>query len=103
MKQNKKQLFAVIALIIIGILIIAFVISAFIGTSQLFFGLLAGVIALPILTWIFIAIYGKMTQKSTIADLFPESDEMKALKAKAEEAKEAEAMSSDHTSTSETK
>lgn len=88
MKKNSKQIMAIVALIVIGILIIAFVISAFIGTSQLFFGLLAGIIALPILAWIFIAIYGKMTQKSTIADLFPESEEEKAAKAKAEAAKE---------------
>ena len=90
MKKTKKQLFAILALILIGLLIIAFVISAFVGTKEIFLGLLGCIITLPILAWIFIAIYGKMTQKSTIADLFPETEQDRKTREDANAAIESE-------------
>lgn len=81
MKKNPKQIVAIIALIAIVILIAAFVISAFCAapgeTGSGFYALLFGIVAIPILAWIMIFCIGRMQNKHTIAEIFPEDDENK--------------------------
>lgn len=74
MKKSPKQLFAIIALCLIFVLIICFIISAFTaGSSNLFLIFFALIIAVPIIAWLGLFIYGRFTGKHTIAELFPES------------------------------
>lgn len=75
MKKTPKQIAAIITLIVIAILIIAFFVSAFTaGTnSNIFYALLASIIALPIIAWMFILIYGRVKGKHSMAEILPES------------------------------
>ncbi len=76
MKKNPKQIVAIISLILIAILIIAFFISAIFtdGSSNLFFILLGLIIAVPIFAWIILFCYGRFANKHTMAELFPEGN-----------------------------
>ena len=76
MKKNPKQIVAIISLVLIAVLIIAFFISAIFtnGQSNLFFILLGLIIAVPIFAWIILFCYGRFTNKHTMAELFPESN-----------------------------
>ena len=78
MKKNPKQLVAVIALVAIVVLIIAFVISAFTAgpgeAGNRFMALLFGIISIPLLAWILLFCVGRMQQKHTIAEFFPEQE-----------------------------
>ena len=67
---NKKQRIAAIAgLILIFLLLAGLILSAIFDKNGLLFkAFLFAVIAVPILTWIYIWIYGRMTGKDTIAD-----------------------------------
>lgn len=78
MKKNAKQLIAIISLIAIAILIILFIISAFLakpGSGNMFFALFFGIIAIPILAWVLLFCYGRFKGKHTMAELFPEDEQ----------------------------
>lgn len=79
MKKHARQIIAIIALIAIVVLIAAFVISAFTAgpgeSGNRFMALLFGIIAVPLLAWILLFCVGRMQNKHTIAELFPEQDE----------------------------
>ena len=76
-KKNLRQLIAA-ALIAIALLLIAFVISAFTAgpgeAGNRFMALLFGIIAIPLLAWILLFCVGRMQQKHTIAEFFPEQE-----------------------------
>lgn len=78
MKKNPKQLVAIIALVSIIVLIVTYFISAFFATpgeaGNRFFGLFFAIIALPIIAWIIIFCIGRMQNKHSIAEFFPESN-----------------------------
>lgn len=74
MKKNPKQIAAIIALVLIAALIISFVVSAVTASEDSgngFFICFFAIIAIPILAWLFIFCYGRLTGKHTIAELFP--------------------------------
>lgn len=75
MKKTPKQIAAIVGLIVIAALIIAFVISAFTTNagSTTFFALFAAIIALPLIAWLFIFVFGRLKGKHTMAEIFPES------------------------------
>ena len=73
-KKSPKQIAALVCVALLILLYVATLIISlldFPGKSHLFSACLVATIGLPILLWIFIALYGKLTSKSTIADLFP--------------------------------
>lgn len=78
MKKNSKQLVAIIALIAIVVLIIAFVISAFTAgpgeAGNRFMALLFCIVAIPILAWVILFCIGRMQNKHTMAEFFPEQE-----------------------------
>lgn len=79
MKKSPKQLAAVIALAAIVLLIIAFVVSAFsAGPGEAggrFMALLFCIVAIPILAWVILFCIGRMQDKHTMAEFFPETEE----------------------------
>lgn len=97
MKKTPKQIAAIIALIAIVALIIAYFVSALTATPESgnhFFAFFFAIIAIPILLWLFLFCYGRLTQKHTIAEYFPENDEeTKKILEEIELAKFNEAMS----------
>lgn len=75
MKRNGKRIAALICVILLVLLYVATLVVSildFDGSGHLFASCIAATIVLPILLWIYIFLYGKLTQKETIADLFPE-------------------------------
>ena len=69
MYNKKQRTAALIAVILILLLILALLIaSALDQGGKLFQALLFAVIALPILAWIYIWLFGRFTGKKTIAD-----------------------------------
>ena len=78
MKKNARQITAIIALIAIAVLIVAFVISAFTAgpgeAGNRFMALLFCIIAIPLLAWILLFCVGRRQNKHTIAELFPEQE-----------------------------
>ncbi len=70
MKTKIKQIAAIIAiaiLVLLYILLFIFAIFDFPGRERLFFICLYATIAVPILTWIYIYLYGKLKDRHTIA------------------------------------
>lgn len=70
MKNKFKQISAIIAIVILVmlyILLVVFAIFDFPGRERLFYTCLYATIAVPILTWIYIFLYGKMKDHHTIA------------------------------------
>ena len=78
MKKSPKQFASIIALVAIAILLVAFVISAFTAgpgaAGNRFMSLLLCMIAVPILAWLMIFCIGRLQNKHTIAEFFPEDD-----------------------------
>ena len=77
-KRSPKQIAALSCVIILVLLYIAtlvFAVFDFPGSDHLFAACLFATIGLPLLLWIYIWLYGKYTNKKTIADIFPESAE----------------------------
>jgi uncharacterized membrane protein len=75
MKTKNKQIAAIICIVLLVLLYAATLIVSlldFPNSDRLFAACLGATVGLPILLWIYIAVYGKYTQKKTIADLFPE-------------------------------
>ncbi len=78
MKRKPKQIAAIICIILLVLLyVVTLVVSLldFPGSDRLFAACLTATIGLPILLWIYIWLYGKFTQKSTIAEIFPDQQE----------------------------
>ena len=79
MKKSPKQLIAIAALAAIVLFIAAF--SAFTADSgeagNRFMALLFGIIAVPLLAWILLFCIGRMQNKHTIAEIFPEDAKTK--------------------------
>ncbi len=76
MKKTPKQIAAIVALIMIAALIILFVVSAFTANgfgSRLFFITFFLIIAVPILSWLIIFVYGRVKGQHTMAELFPKT------------------------------
>ena len=71
MKRTKKQIAAVICIILLVLLYVATLIVAlldFPGSDRMFASCLGATVGLPILLWIYIWVYGKFTGKHTITD-----------------------------------
>lgn len=79
MKKNPKRIIAAGALVLIALLIIAYVISAFTAgpgeAGNRFMVLLYCIVAIPILAWLLLFCIQKMQKKDTMAELFPEQEE----------------------------
>ncbi|MBD5451014.1 MAG: DUF2207 domain-containing protein [Lachnospiraceae bacterium] len=78
MKKNPKQIVAIFALVLIVILIIAFVISAFTAgpgeAGNRFMVLLYCIVAIPILAWLLLFCINKMQKRPTMEEFFPEQE-----------------------------
>ncbi len=80
MYSKKQRIAALIGIILLVALYIITLISAlfsFPGSQKLFFICLFATIAVPILIWLYVWIYGKLTDKKTFAD-FSNLDEEEA-------------------------
>lgn len=69
-KKNPKQIAALVCVVILValyLLTLIFAIADFPGWQRMFGGCLVGTIALPILLWIYIWLYGKIRDRHTIA------------------------------------
>ena len=90
-KMNPKRIAALLAVILlVGLYIVTLFVAIFAPTegSNLFAVCLMATIAVPLLAWIYIWMYGQMTGKKTIADLdLLQSNEEEMEMVMAEEAK----------------
>lgn len=78
MKRKPKQIAAIICIILLVLLYVATLVVSlldFPGSDKLFAACLLATVGLPILLWIYIWLYGRLTQKSTIAEIFPDQKE----------------------------
>lgn len=69
-KKNPKQIAALVCVVILValyVMTLIFAIADFPGWQRMFGGCLVGTIALPILLWIYIWLYGKIKDRHTIA------------------------------------
>lgn len=76
MKKTPRQIAALIGVVIlVSLYIITFVVALldFPGSERLFQACLVTTVALPILIWIYIWLYGKTKEKDTIATIFPDN------------------------------
>ncbi len=74
-KPKPKQIAAIICIALLVLLYIATLVVSildFPGSERLFAACLLATIGLPILLWIYIWLYGKLTDKPTIADDHPD-------------------------------
>ena len=75
MYSKKQRYAALIGVILLALLLLATFITAifnFDGEGKLFQAFLFATIAVPILIWVYIWLYGAVTKKRTIASVFPE-------------------------------
>ena len=73
MYSKKQRIAAIIGLALTFCMIAGLIITALFDRSgRLFQAFLFAAIAVPILSWIYIWLYGRMTGKKTIADFSPE-------------------------------
>lgn len=73
MYTKRQRIAALIGVILLVLLYLAALVCAvfdFDGTGRLFAACLFATISIPILLWIYIGLYGKVSGKRTIADLF---------------------------------
>ncbi len=78
MKKKPKQIAAIICIVLLVLLYVATLVISlldFPGSDRLFAACLVATVGLPILLWIYIWAYGKFTNKTTMADLYPESND----------------------------
>ena len=71
-KVNSKQIAAILGIILLVLLYVVTLILAFVGnpnSGRLFGICLLATFAVPVLIWIYTWMYGKLTGKSTMADL----------------------------------
>ena len=66
-KKTAKQIAAIVCIVLLAALYLITAIFAFPGWQRLFSGCLICTVAIPILLWIFIWLYGQFEQKHTIA------------------------------------
>ncbi len=72
MKKTSKQIAAIICitlLVLLYLLLLIFAIFDIPGREKMFATCLYGTITIPILTWIYIYLYGKMKNRHTIASI----------------------------------
>lgn len=77
MYTKKQRIAAMTGVVLLVLLYLATLLCAvfnFDGTGRMFAACMYATIGLPILLWIYIGLYGKVTHKKTMADLFPEKD-----------------------------
>lgn len=77
MKKTPKQIAAIICIFLLVLLYAATLVVSlmdFPGADRLFAACLLATVGLPILLWIYIWSYGKLSKKKTMADIFPEED-----------------------------
>lgn len=77
MHTKKQRIMAWIGIVLLVVLVIATFLCAildFEGSERMFAACLFASVGLPILMWIYIGLYGKVANKKTMADLFPEVD-----------------------------
>ena len=70
--MTSKQIVAIIGIVLLVLLYVVTLITAFLDTSasgSLFGICLFATIAVPLFIWIYTWMYGKLTNKSTIADI----------------------------------
>ncbi len=75
MKRKPKQIAAIICIILLVLLYVATLVVSlldFPGSDRLFAACLIATVGLPILLWIYIWLYGRLTQRSSIAEVFPD-------------------------------
>lgn len=78
MNRKAKQIAAIICILLLVLLYVATLVVSlldFAGSEQLFAACLTATIGLPILMWIYIWLYGRLTQKQTIAEIFPDNNQ----------------------------
>ncbi len=71
-KITSKQVVAICGIVVLVLLYLVTLIAAFIDSSssgRLFGACLFATVAIPLLIWIYTWMYGKLTGRSTIADL----------------------------------
>ena len=71
-KKNPKQIAAIVGLVLLGIMYLAFFVVALIADElpqALFISCLFATIFIPILIWVYIWLYGVVTNRHTIASL----------------------------------
>lgn len=71
-KITSKQIVAIIGIVLLVLLYVVTLITAFVDTSasgRLFAACLFGTIVIPLLIWIYTWMYGKLTGRRTMADL----------------------------------
>ena len=69
MKKNPKQIASLLCVILIVMVLIAMLVFAILGMTNLFRACLYAAITLPLLTWIYIFLYGFAKRKHTMASL----------------------------------
>lgn len=75
MKQKSKQIAAILCIVLLVLLYVATLVVSlldFPGSENLFAACLVATVGLPILLWIYIWLFGKVSGRHTIAD--PASD-----------------------------
>lgn len=77
MKKSHKRIAAIIGIVLLlSVYLITFVLAFldFPGSERLFRIGIGATILVPILVWFYIWIYGKLTHKKTIADIYTAED-----------------------------
>lgn len=72
MKKTPKQIAALVCVVLLVLLYVLFFLSAvldFPGREKIFSATLYGTITIPLLTWIYIFLYGKIKNRHTIASI----------------------------------
>lgn len=80
--QRGAALIGVILLVLLCLATLVTAIFNFDGEGKLFKACLFAAIAVPILIWVYIWLYGAITKKRTMASLFPEVEGLEEAKQK---------------------
>lgn len=79
-KMTSKQIFAIIGIVVLVLLYVVTLFAAIFDSSAshaLFAACLLATVAIPLLIWIYIWMFGKLTNRSTFADFHPEDSDSK--------------------------
>ena len=77
MKSKNKQIAAIVCIVLLVLIYVATLVVSlldFPNSDRLFAVCLGATMGLPILFWIYVALYGKLSRKKTFADLFPQDN-----------------------------
>lgn len=80
MKKSYKRIAAIVGIVLLlSVYLITFILAFldFPGSARLFQIGISASILLPILIWFYIWVYGKLTHKKTIADIYTGEEEEK--------------------------